>query len=250
MRVGFYVTCLVNTFRPSVAFASIKLLEQAGCEVVVPKAQSCCGQPGYNPGDDDNTRDIARQLIDTFFDFDYVVLPSGSCAGMIKHHYAPLFEAEPEYQNKARQLAEKVFEITQFLHDVLGVSLSAVDSKSQTFTYHDSCAGLRELSIKQQPRALLQQAGVSIQELANTEECCGFGGTFCAKMPDISTAMADDKLVAAEATKATTLLGGDMGCLLNLSGRAKRENKSLQCRHVIEVLADELDKPAIGEPES
>jgi len=249
-HIGLFVTCLVNLFRPSVGFSTIQLLEKAGCKVTIPETQTCCGQPGYNPGDFDSTRKIALQLLGTFESFDYIVAPSGSCAGMIRHHYPALFKEQPETQKRFEVLADKTFELTSFLVDVLKVQpvQRSVDLSNETFTYHDSCAGLRELNIKHQPRTLLKSFNnITINELKNTEECCGFGGTFCAKMPDISNAMVTDKLEAALATEAETLLGGDMGCLLNIAGRATRMGKVIKVRHVAEVLADNLDNTAIGE---
>ena len=258
-NVGLFVTCLVNLFRPSVGFASIKLLEDAGCHVTIPKAQTCCGQPGYNPGDFESTRKIAKQVISTFEDFDYIVIPSGSCSGMLVHHYPSLFKplspketstsSDNEWFDRATAMAEKTFELTSFLHDILKVKpiKPVPDLSAETFTYHDSCAGLREMGIKDQPRELLKSyANAAITELKNTEECCGFGGTFCAKMPDISNAMVTDKLASAIDTNAETLLGGDLGCLLNIAGRATRTNKKINVRHVAEVLANDFSGPSIG----
>ena len=248
-HVGLFVTCLVNLFRPSVGFASIELLEQAGCKVDIPNTQTCCGQPGYNPGDFASTREVAKQVIDTFADFDYVVVPSGSCAGMLRHHYPDLFAGDITWQPRAQSLAQKTFELTSFLIDVLGfVPTRTQDFSNRRVTYHDACAGLRELGVKQQPRKLLQQCtNITISEMEKTEECCGFGGTFCAKMPVISEKLVTDKLEQALATGADTLLAGDLGCLLNIAGRARRLKKKIEVRHVAEVLANKLEQPAIGE---
>lgn len=251
-KVGLFVTCLADLFRPSVAFASIKLLEAAGCAVEVPRQQTCCGQPGYNSGAYADTLPLARQVIKAFADYDYLVAPSGSCVGMIRHHYPRLFKDSPQWQARAQDLASRSWEITSFLVDVLDYKPATVNSalKDRTVTYHDSCAGLRELGIRQQPRQLLRDAcSATIVELQQPDVCCGFGGTFCAKMPHISAHMVDDKLDDALGTSAGMLLGGDLGCLLNISGRAARAGKSLEVRHVTEVLADQLDQPAIGEPE-
>ena len=253
-RVGLFVTCLVNLFRPSVGFATIQLLEDAGCTVVIPEAQTCCGQPGYNPGDFDGARAVAKQVIETFSEYDYLVVPSGSCAGMIRIHYPALFKQDLAWLAKAETLGNKTYELTSFLADVRHYQAGhyqashTEDLSHQSFTYHDACAGLRELGIKNQPRQLLKQsANITINEMTRTEECCGFGGTFCAKMPKISEAMVTDKLSAALATGADTLLGGDLGCLLNIAGRAKRLDKNLRVRHVAEVLAQRLEQAAIGE---
>jgi L-lactate dehydrogenase complex protein LldE len=249
-KVGLFVTCLADLFRPSVAFASIKLLEQAGCSVDVPRQQTCCGQPGYNSGAYADTLPLARQVINTFADYDYVVAPSGSCAGMIRHHYPRLFKDTPDWLSRAEALAERTWEVTSFLVDVLNYSPPRDNTalNGLTISYHDSCAGLREMGIKQQPRQLLRDScGATITELSQPDVCCGFGGTFCAKMPHIAEQMVSDKLEDALTTDADLLVGGDLGCLLNISGRASRLGKSLQVRHVTEVLAGQLDDPAIGE---
>ncbi len=248
-KVGLFVTCLVNLFRPSVGFSSIQLLEDAGCQVDIPDTQTCCGQPGYNPGDFDSTRAVAKQVIDTFLAFDYTVVPSGSCAGMLRLHYPSLFKNDSEYLQRAEKLSKKTFELTSFLVDVLNYKPQQIhDLSNKSVSYHDACAGLRELGIKNQPRQLLQQsANITLAEMNKTEECCGFGGTFCAKMPDISNAMVSDKLSSVLATGATTLLAGDLGCLMNIAGRAKRLDKNLEIRHVAEVLAGNMDHAGIGQ---
>ncbi|MBP0444757.1 (Fe-S)-binding protein [Roseomonas sp. SSH11] len=247
-RVALFVTCLVDLYRPTVGFAAIKLLEQAGCEVQVPAGQTCCGQPGYNAGDRAAARDLARAVIDEFRGCDYVVAPSGSCAGMIAHHYPGLFEDDPEYRAKADALAARTHELTSFLVDVMGVDVARAPYDG-VVAYHDSCSGLRELGVKAQPRKLLAQVpGVTVKELAEPELCCGFGGTFCVKYPDISTRMVTDKVADIRATGADTLLAGDMGCLLNMAGRLKREASEVRVRHVAEVLAGMTGEvPPIGE---
>ncbi|MEO8560106.1 MAG: (Fe-S)-binding protein [Rhodospirillales bacterium] len=247
-RVALFVTCLVDMFRPSVGFAAVKLLRDAGCVVEVPPSQTCCGQPAYNSGDRADTRKIARRTIDAFAGYDYVVAPSGSCAGMISHHYPGLFEDEPDYRAKAFALAEKTFELTAFLHDVLGLRETRTTFVGQV-TYHDSCSGLRELGVKSQPRALLKGVGAEIVEMRDSEICCGFGGTFCVKYPDISNAMVADKTGDAAATGAPLLLAGDLGCLMNMAGKLQREGKPMAVRHIAEVLAGMTDHPAIGEAE-
>ena len=247
-RVALFVTCLVDLHRPSVGFAAIKLLEQAGCDVEVPRAQTCCGQPAYNSGDRRTARDLARGVIEAFAGFDYVVVPSGSCGGMIAHHFPGLFADDPNLRARAEALAGKTFELVQFLTDVM-----AVDSVSAAYdgvaTYHDSCSGLRELGIKDQPRALLASVrGLELREMAEPDVCCGFGGTFCVKYPDISTRMVSDKTADVVATGADTLLAGDLGCLLNMAGRLSREGHPVQVRHVAEVLAGiTADLPPIGQ---
>ncbi|MCP5370446.1 MAG: (Fe-S)-binding protein [Hyphomicrobiales bacterium] len=245
--VALFVTCLVDLMRPSVGFAAVKLLQDAGCTVTVPRAQTCCGQPAYNAGDEADAAAIARQVIAAFQGFAAVVAPSGSCAGMIKEHYPRLFADDPEWGPRARDLAARTHELVSFLRDVLAVE--GVDAAFDgTVTYHDSCSGLRELGIKAQPRALLATvAGLTLTEAEDSEVCCGFGGLFCVKYPDISGQMVDNKAKAVEATGAGTLLGGDMGCLMNIGGRLKRRGSPVQVRHVAEVLAGMADVPAIGE---
>jgi L-lactate dehydrogenase complex protein LldE len=246
-RVALFVTCLVDLFRPSVGFATIKLLEDAGCSVEVPEAQVCCGQPAYNSGDRKDTVAIAKQVIAAFEGYDYVVAPSGSCGGMIKDHYPALFAAEPDWQSRAAALSAKTFELTSFLVDVMkqdGVA-AKLDAK---ITYHDSCSGLRELGVKQQPRQLLQSVeGLELVEMQTPETCCGFGGTFCVKYGEVSTDIVGRKTADINATGADLLLAGDMGCLLNMAGKLQREGSKVQVRHVAEVLAGMTDTPAIGE---
>jgi len=246
-RVSLFVTCLADLFRPSVAFASIKLLEQAGCEVTVPLQQTCCGQPTYNTGDYEATIPLAQSVIALLEPADYVVIPSGSCAGMICHHYPRLLEGE--WRDRALQVAAKTFELTTFLRDIVHLKRgNKKPVKLPPVTYHDSCAGLREMGIKEQPRELLKElCNTQVSELQQTEVCCGFGGTFCAKMPEISGKMVGDKLQNALATEARILAGGDLGCLLNIAGRAKREGKHIEVRHIAELLCGDLDGPAIGE---
>ncbi len=246
-RVGLFVTCLVDLFRPTVGFAAVKLLEAAGCAVEVPSAQTCCGQPTYNSGDRKDTRAIAEQVIAAFEPYDYVVAPSGSCGGMLKVHYPTLFAGDAAWEKRAAAFAAKVYELTSFLVDVRGMSV--VDAVFDgSVTYHDSCAGLRELGIHDQPRALLASvAGLTMTDLREADICCGFGGTFCVKYPDISNGMVEKKTAAIAETGAGTLLAGDLGCLLNMAGKLQREGRPVKVRHVAEVLAGMADGPAIGE---
>jgi len=248
-RVGLFVTCLVDLYRPNVGFAAVKLLEDAGCTVEVPEAQTCCGQPALNNGDYATSRDIARQVVEAFDGYDYVVGASGSCMGTIKTHYPDLFKDDPQWQKRVTDLAARSHELVSFLTDVMGVEQVRARYEGSV-TYHDSCSGLRELGIKRQPRNLLGSVdGLVIEEADNSEICCGFGGTFCVKYPEISTRLVTDKVEGIEETKATTLLGGDISCLLNMSGRLKRLGKEMRVYHVAEVLADMTDLPGIGDGE-
>ena len=248
MRVALFVTCLVDVHRPTVGFAAIRLLERAGCTVEVPRAQTCCGQPAYNSGDRAGARRFALAILQAFEGFEHVVVPSGSCGGMIREHLPHLLADDPNLAARAAALGSRTFELVSFLVDVLGVR--SVDAAyAGVATYHDSCSGLRELGVKAQPRALLEGvAGLSLVEMADPEVCCGFGGTFCVKYPEISTRMVSDKVRDVAATGADTLLAGDMGCLLNMAGRLSREGSPVKVRHVAEVLAGMADGPAIGGP--
>ena len=247
IRVGLFATCLVDLFRPSVGLAAAKLLEEAGCIVEAPMAQTCCGQPAYNSGDRATAAAIARRTIDLFEAFDYVVAPSGSCAGMLRVHYPALLADDPHYADRANRFAAKCHELIEFLVDVLKLDKVAARFAGKV-TYHDSCSGLRELGVKGQPRRLLASTGAELKELPGAEVCCGFGGTFCIKYPEISDRLVSEKAADIEATGAGTLLAGDLGCLLNMAGKLGRRGTKVKARHVAEVLAGMTDKPAIGEP--
>ena len=247
VRVGFFATCLVDLFRPNVGFAGVRLLDEAGCEVEVPAVQTCCGQPAYNSGDFRTTQALAQRVIAAFEGYDYVVAPSGSCASVLKVHYPLLFPADEHWRARAELLSPRCFELMQFLHDVLG-SEGPPPRFSGTATYHDSCSGMRELGIHAQPRALLDRVeGMKRVELEDGAVCCGFGGTFCVKYPRISERMVCDKVECVRQSGAGTLLGGDLGCLLNIAGRLKREGSPTKVYHAVEVLAGMADTAAIGE---
>jgi len=244
-RVALFVTCLVDILRPSVGFAAVRLLEAAGCDVFVPEAQTCCGQPAYNSGDRETARVLALQTITAFAGFGYVVAPSGSCAAMLKCHYPQLMAGDAEAEARARAFAERVYELVSFLVDVR--KLDAVPGAfAGRVTYHDGCSGLRELGIKRQPRELLGRvAGAELVEMA-AETCCGFGGLFCVKYPDISNAMVSKKTANISAVEPELLLAGELGCLINIAGKLAREGSRVSCRHVAEVLAGETAEPPIA----
>ena len=245
-RVGLFVTCLVDVFRPSIGFSAVTLLEAAGCDVEVPTAQTCCGQPAHNSGDAATTKAVALATIAAFEGYDYVVVPSGSCAGMLKSHYPKLMAGDEVAQAKARAFAARVHELISFLTDVRGMTTVTSDFKGRV-TYHDSCSGLRELGIKAQPRTLLASIpGVELVEMPDNEICCGFGGTFAVKFPDISNAMVEKKTANASTAKPDVLLAGDLGCLMNMAGKLKREGSTIQARHVAEVLAGNTSSPPIA----
>src|ERR1700722_41244 len=247
-RVGLFVTCLVDLHRPSVGFAAIRLLERAGCQVEVPRAQTCCGQPAYNSGDRRTARDLAVQIVEAFRGYEYVIAPSGSCAGMLKHHLPHLFDDDPNQRAVADAMASRVFELVSFLTDVLGVRDTGAASFGGLATYHHSFSGVGAPGMKQQARGLVRAGGAAVVEMTEAEICCGFGGTFCVKYPEISVRMVSDKVRAIVATGAETVLAGDLGCLLNISGRLQREGHRTKVRHVAEVLAGMAGQlPPIGE---
>jgi len=237
MRVGFFVTCLVDLMRPSIGFAAIKLLESGGAQVVIPDKQTCCGQPGYNSGDRKGAIALATKLIGEFEACDYLVAPSGSCTGMIRTHYADLFRDDPAMLRRANALGAKTWELTDFLVNVL--KLEAVPGKFiGTVTYHDSCAGLREMGVKEQPRKLLaRMTGLTLKEMTECETCCGFGGTFSVKFPDISGAMARTKIESIVRTGADTVVSIDSSCLMQLQGALHRAGSKIRTMHLAEVLA-------------
>jgi L-lactate dehydrogenase complex protein LldE len=247
LRVALFVTCLVDLFRPTIGFAAVRLLERAGCTVEVPRAQTCCGQPAYNSGDRADAKAIALRVLKTFSGYDYVVAPSGSCAGMIRLDYPELFAGDPVNLPRAQELGGRAWEIVSFLVDVCG--MRSVEAEwHRDVTYHDACSGLRELGVKAQPRQLLDSvAGVRLKELPGAEVCCGFGGTFCVKYPEISDKMVTDKADDIAATGAEAVLAGDLGCLLNIAGKLYRQGRRIEVRHVAEVLAGTAgDVPPIG----
>ena len=253
-RVGLFVTCLVDLYRPSTGFAAVRLLEAAGCEVAVPPGQTCCGQPAYNNGDAETTRAIARSIIERFEGFDYLVAPSGSCAGMIRCHLPELFVNDAKWRERAERLASRAFELTSFLVDVCGVAAverlrgAKAPGGIRRATYHDSCSGLRELGVREQPRRLLAGVeGLDLVEMPDSDVCCGFGGTFCVKYPGISGRMVSEKVENIAEAGADAVLAGDLGCLLNIAGRMGREGRSGRVFHVAEVLAGMADR-GIGEP--
>lgn len=237
MKVALFVTCLVDLMRPRIGFAALDLLETAGCEVEVPALQTCCGQPGWNSGDRPSARALAERVIETFEAYEAVVAPSGSCAGMIRAHYAELFAGEAAWRARAEALAAKTYELTEFLVGVAKFERPAGGWTGRA-TYHDSCSGLRELGVKAQPRALLARLpGVALTEMKDCETCCGFGGTFAVKHGAISGAMADAKCASIEASGADVVVLGDLGCILSIEGRMARRGKQIPVLHVAEVLA-------------
>ena len=246
-EVSLFVTCLVDLFRPSTGFAAAKLLEEAGCNVSVPASQTCCGQPAYNSGDRSSAKEIAQQVIAAFEHYSYIVVPSGSCAGMLCKHYPELFdpETEPSWHARATAFAARVFELTSFLSDVLRVDFAG-RAYPYRVTYHDSCSSVREMGVAAQPRKLLQSLdGIAFVEMSDREVCCGFGGAFSIKYPDISNAMVTQKVDRISETKAEVLTGADLGCLMNIAGKLAREGKPVEVRHIAEILAGDYEEPGL-----
>jgi len=236
MRVALFVTCLVDLMRPRIGFASIELLEAAGCEVIVPATQTCCGQPAWNSGDKAAAAKLAKKVIAECAGYDYVVAPSGSCADHIRNEYPAILADEPEWHARAVALGSRVYELTDFLVNVAQLE-KAPGRFPDPVTYHDSCTGLRSLGIKRQPRQLLEQAGVVVREMQGAEECCGFGGAFAVKFGAISAAIAERKCTQACATGAAAVVGGDLGCLLNIEGKLRRMgDATTRVLHIAEVL--------------
>ena len=238
MRVALYVTCLVDLMRPAVGFASLRLLEAAGCEVVVPAGQTCCGQPAWSAGNRDLAINLAKKAIAELEDFEHVVIPSGSCTDQIRNVYPLLFADDPEWGPRARMLAGRTRELTTVLTEIQPLAAPLAEF-SGSVTYHDSCKGLRALGIKQQPRDLLLKVrGLSLQEMPECEECCGFGGAFSVKFGDISTQIVDRKCDAIASVGANAVVGGDLGCLLNIEGRLRRRgDETTRVLHIAELLA-------------
>ena len=246
-KVGLFVTCLIDAMRPTAGMASVELLEAAGCDVIVPTAQSCCGQPAWNSGDRPAARAVATPFLDAFDDCDYVVVPSGSCGGMLSRHLVDLFadDALPRHRQKALEIAAKTHELTSFLVDIMGVT-SPPGRYQGKVAYHDSCSSLREMKVKDQPRQLLAATGAEVVDLDHADTCCGFGGTFSVKYGDISGAMVNDKAEDVRAREPDVLVAGDLGCLMNIAGRLSRLGSDIAVRHVAEVLAGDLSAAPIG----
>lgn len=242
MRVGLMVTCLVDVMRPEIGFSTIKLLEAAGCEVVVPDAQTCCGQPAYSAGNRAAACALAEKFLDEFEEFDYIVIPSGSCGGMVKTHYEDALAGHTELLQRFALVKPRVYELTDFLASVVkmkALPASQASAFKGKITYHDSCCGLRELGVQQQPRELLaQREGVELTEMKDARACCGFGGTFAVKYGDISAAIVDEKCENIHNTHAQAVVLGDLGCMLNIEGRLRRTgDHSTRVLHVAQVLA-------------
>lgn len=239
MRVALYVTCLVDLMRPSIAFAALRLLEAAGCEVAVPEGQTCCGQPAWSAGNRKKAIDLAKKAIVELEGYDYVVIPSGACADQMRNVYPRLLAEDAHWGPRASALAARIHELTCFLVDVVDLPVLPT-AFAGSVTYHDSCKGLRGLGIKRQPRQLLAKvSGAILKEMADCEECCGFGGAFSVQFGEVSTQIVDRKCASVELAGADAVAGGDLGCLLNIEGRLRRRGDAkTRVLHIAEVLAD------------
>ncbi|ETI67052.1 (Fe-S)-binding protein [Neobacillus vireti] len=235
MKVALFATCLVDMFQSNVGKATVELLERLGCEIEFPESQVCCGQPAYNSGYVKESKEAMKRMIDAFQDAEYVVSPSGSCAYMFKE-YPHLLKDDPVWGPKAKKLADKTYEVTQFIVDVLKVEDVGAQFTGNV-TYHTSCHMTRLLGVKNAPITLLKNVkGLKLTELPGKEQCCGFGGTFSVKMAQISEQMVDEKVCHIEETGADYLIGADAGCLMNIGGRIGRTGKPIKVLHIVEVL--------------
>ncbi len=236
MRIQLFIPCFVDQLYPQTAFNMVKVLEKAGCTVEYNQEQTCCGQPAFNAGFRDDAKEICSKFIKDFRGEDYVVAPSASCVGFIRNYYQKLFD-NSSVHNEVKDLSKRTFELSEFLVNVLhyedfGATFNA------TATYHDSCAGLRECKIKQEPRKLLSKVkGLELVEMNDVETCCGFGGTFAVKFEPISIAMADQKTINAKATGAEYIVSTDLSCLMHLDGYIRYKGLNLQAMHLADVLA-------------
>jgi L-lactate dehydrogenase complex protein LldE len=238
VKVALFITCLVDVMRPEIAESTVRLLESAGCTVEVPMSQTCCGQPGFNSGDTAGARALARKFLQEFESFDHVVIPSGSCGGMVLRHYPELLADDPDLRRRMDSLVSRTWELTQFLHEVL--KLTSLPGRFEgTVTYHDCCSGLRELGVQAQPRALMAlNPAIALSEMKDARACCGFGGAFSVKYDEISAAIADEKIDRIRATGAACVAMGDLGCMLHLEGRLRRGGDEVtQVLHIAQVLA-------------
>ena len=240
--VTLFIQCLVDTLAPDTGDAMVHVLERLGVRMDYPPDQTCCGQPAFNTGYRREATKAARRFLDIFENSQAIVCPSGSCVHMVRHHYLDLFRDEPAQLARARMVAAKTYEFTEYLVDVLGVTDPGAQLGTRfdgMVTYHDSCHLARGLGIRRQPRLLLENIpGLSLVEMDESDRCCGFGGTFSVKYPDISTAMADDKVETILATRADAVVGCDVSCLMNIAGRLSRIGSRVRALHMAEILAN------------
>ena len=236
-KATLFIQCLVDVMYPEVGVAMLKIFDKLGIPVDCPTDQTCCGQPAFNAGYRQQAKVAARRFIEIFENKEVIVCPSGSCVAMVRHHYPQLFDGEPRWQQRAEAVAAKTYELSQYLVDVLGIDELGA-RYSGKLTYHDSCHALRTLGIRQQPRQLIAKvAGAELVEMNESERCCGFGGSFAVKYPDISTAMVADKVDQIIATGADAVVGIDISCLMNIQGLLSRRKSPVKSVHIAELLA-------------
>lgn len=236
INVAIFIPCFIDQLYPQTAFNMVKVLRKLGCEVSYNENQTCCGQPAFNAGFQDEAREVCAKFIKDFENATYIVAPSASCVGFVRNYYAKLFD-NSSYHNQVKDMRNRIFEFSEFLVDVLKIENVGASFPHQV-TYHDSCAALRECKIKEAPRKLLQQVkGLQLTEMNDVETCCGFGGTFAVKFEPISIGMADQKVSNAMATAAEYIVSTDISCLMHLEGYINHERRSIKTIHIADVLA-------------
>ena len=235
-KATLFIQCLVDTIYPDVGEAMVGILRKQGVSLNCPTNQTCCGQPAFNSGYRREARSAARHFIQIFENADTIVCPSGSCVNMVRHHYPELFQDDPRWLQRAQALAARTYEFTEYLVDVLGVENVGARYHGRV-TYHDSCHLLRGIGVKEQPRALLRQVeGTEFIEMQRSDQCCGFGGAFSVKYADISTAMVSEKVKFIVESGADTVVGCDMGCLMNIQGMLSRMGSAVRVMHIAQIL--------------
>ena len=235
--MSLFVQCLVDGMYPEVGEAMVQIFHKLGISLKCPTQQTCCGQPAFNAGYRREAKVAARRFIDIFETADVIVCPSGSCVAMVRHHYAELFKKDASWMQRAKHVAAKTYELTEYLVDILGVDDLGAHYDG-TITYHDSCHLLRSLGVKEQPRKLLRKvSGAKFIEMHDSDRCCGFGGSFSIKYSDISAAMVADKINNIIASGADTVVGWDMGCLMNIQGMLSRKGSDIKIMHIAQILA-------------
>ena len=242
MRVSLFITCLIDQLWPSIGTSAVQVLRRAGCEVVFDERQTCCGQPAFNTGYRGEARALAKRLIEIFEESgaDAIVSPSGSCTAMV-HHFHELFPDDEHWRKRAEALAERTHEFGSFLVNVLGIEDVGASFNGRV-TWHDACHGLRELNVHSEPRRLIRKVhGAEFVEMSNADTCCGFGGTFSVKYPEISVAILDNKIEAIEKAEVRAVVSGDASCLMQIGGRLTRKKSEVRAMHLAELLAARED---------
>ncbi|WP_022663658.1 (Fe-S)-binding protein [Desulfospira joergensenii] len=236
-HITLFIQCIVDGMYPEAGEAMVTLFRRLGFTMDFPEDQTCCGQPAFNSGYRKEARKAAKHFIRVFENSEVIVCPSGSCVAMVRHHYPELFRDDPVWLERAEAVGKKVFELTEFIVDILNIE-DVGGAHTGKVTYHDSCHLLRTLGIKEQPRSLIRKIkGIEFVEMKNSDHCCGFGGAFSTKYPDISTAMVAEKVQNILDTGADTVVGCDMGCLMNIQGYLNRNNHPVRVMHIAQLLA-------------